>query len=374
MRLTIEREYFLKALTNSGHAIAPKNPIPVLSSFKLDLNERGLEVTGSNSEITVRSFVPYSKNGKTIISNAVPGSILIEANILTNLIRGLGGTTINLDIIDNAIANISDGHTSIKLTNCARAEEYSDIDLEPNGIELELPAEDLIELVSQTAYAASTKEQRPVMTAINLRAQDGVLKATTTDSARLARKAINIDSDVRFSTNIPAKSMVDVSKMIEGCDKVQMFVSSNKALFLFDGNVVSARLIPGDYVVSESAIPYAFNYQLQVNSNELLEAMSRISILSMDRESVVKLSMSEENVEVSVKSDRNGSGNEPILTFQYEGEPLSISFNSRFVIEAIRVLKAEDVVICFQAERRPFVVKSPKDESAIELITPMRNY
>jgi DNA polymerase-3 subunit beta len=210
------------------------------------------------------------------------------------------------------------------------------------------------------------------MTAINLRVQDGVLKATATDSARLARKVININSSARFTANIPAKSMMDIAKMVEGCDKTQVFVSANKALFLFDGNVVSARLIPGDYVVSDSTIPTLFNHRLEVNASELLDAMNRISILSADKDNVVRLSMSEDNVEVNVNSARNGSGNEPLSTFQYQGEPLDISFNSRFVVDAIRALKAEDVVINFQGKGRFFVVKSPKDDTALELITPMR--
>ncbi|MBQ4255507.1 MAG: DNA polymerase III subunit beta [Bacilli bacterium] len=372
MRLTIDKESFLKALNNAGHAIAPRNPIAVLSNFKLELNERGLEVTGSNSEITVRSFVPYSKGDKQLITNGVIGSILVNAHLLTEIVRGLGGSTLNIDIIDNSVAKINDGHTDMRLTNCARAEEYLDLDLEPDGIDVELSCSDLIDIVNQTAFAASTKEQRPVMTAINLRVQDGVLKATATDSARLARKVINIDSSARFTANIPAKSMMDIAKMVEGCDKTQVFVSANKALFLFDGNVVSARLIPGDYVVSDSTIPTLFNHRLEVNASELLDAMNRISILSADKDNVVRLSMSEDNVEVNVNSARNGSGNEPLSTFQYQGEPLDISFNSRFVVDAIRALKAEDVVINFQGKGRFFVVKSPKDDTALELITPMR--
>ena len=102
--------------------------------------------------------------------------------------------------------------------------------------------------------------------------------------------------------------------------------------------------------------------------------MERVSILSSDREPVVKLSMNEEEVEVSSKSDVNGSANESISTFQYTGERLEVSFNSIFVIDALKALKATDVSLRFQAEMKPFVVVDPKDDSAIELITPMRTY
>lgn len=374
MRLTIDKENFLRALNDASHAIAPKNPIAILANFKIELNDRGLEVTGSNNDITVRSFVPYEKNGKATITNGVPGNTLINAHLLLDIVRRLEGENVSFDVIDNAVAKIDDGHTCYKL-NCAKGDEYPDIDLDESaGIEIVLTSAALSELVNQSAFAASNKEQRPALTAVNIEVADGKITATATDSARLARKTISIDSPARLKTNIPAKSLVEITRLAENSEIVKMIVSDKKVLFFFDGNVVSSRLIPGDYPVSRNIIPSICNYRLQVNSQELLAAMTRIAILSADRESVVKLSMSEDHVEVSVKSDRHGSGNESIKTFQYEGEPLSVSFNSLFVIDAIKALKSEDVTICFQAEMRPFVVKNPSDESVVELITPMRTY
>jgi len=374
MRLTINKEYFLKALNDASHAIAPKNPIAILANFKIELNEKGLEVTGSNNDITVRSFVPYEKNGKQSITDGVPGSTLISAHLLLEVVRRFEGNLVSFDVIDNAIAKIDDGHSHFKL-NCSRGDEYPDIDLDESaGMEIVLTNGALTDLVNQSAFAASNKEQRPQLTAVNIEVMDGKITATATDSARLARKTLAIDTPARLRTNIPAKSLLEVVRLSEGADVIKMVVSDKKALFFFDGNVVSTRLIPGDYPVTKNIIPTVCNYRLQVNAQELLNAMTRIAVLSADRESVVKLSMSEDHVEVSVKSDRHGSGNEPIKTFQYEGDPLEVSFNSLFVVDAIKALRSEDVTICFQAEMRPFVVKNPSDDSVVELITPMRTY
>lgn len=373
MRLTIDRESFLKALNDASHAIAPKNPIAILGNFKIELKDRGLEVTGSNNDITVRAFVPYEKEGKQIISSGVPGSALMNSHLLLELIRRLEGSVVAFDVIDNAIVKIDDGTSSFKL-NCSKGDEYPDIDLDPEGVEITLPTKDFSELISQSAFAASNKEQRPALTAVNMEAGEGRLTATATDSARLSRKTIQIASEARFKYNVPAKALLDIVRLVEGTESVKITLSEKKALFFFDGNVVSTRLIPGDYPVTKSIIPTVCNYRLQVNSQELLNAMSRVSILSADKESVVKLSMSEDHVEVSVKSDRNGSGNEPIKTFQFEGDPLEVSFNSLFVIDAVKALRSEDVTINFQAEMRPFVVKNPSDDSVVELITPMRTY
>jgi DNA polymerase-3 subunit beta len=373
MRLSIDKTQFLKALNSASHAVASKGPLPLLSNLKLDLNEKGLEVTGSNQDITVKATVPYMIGDKEIIRNAGVGSTLVNAHILTEIVRQIEGAELSIEVIDDAIVKIDDGKSSFKL-NCIKAEEYPDIDLEPTGASFEMKCADLTALVEQSAFAASAKEQRPVLTGLNLRAENGLLVATATDSARLARKQVAIDSDVKFSCNVPARNILDIVHLFENAEKVTLAISDKKILFDFDSTIVTSRLIPGDYPVTDSIIPATFNFFLEANAQELLSAMGRVRVLSVDSEPVVKLTMQEDEVEVSAKSDANGSGLEKISTFQFTGERLAVSFNSQFVIDAIRAVKSDDVTICFIGEMKPFVVKNPKDDSVIELITPMRTF
>ena len=373
MRLTIDKEQFLKAVSAADHAIASKTPVPLMANLKLELNERGLEVTGSNSEMTIRAAVPFRMGEREIIRGPGNGATLMNAHLLTEVLRRMEGTEVALEVIDDSIAKLDDGRSSFKL-NCIRADEYPDIDLEPNGTILALPCSDFVALVEQSAFAASTKEQRPVLTALNLEAGNGKIVATATDSARLAQKSIDVDSEAKFRCNIPAKILNDVTRLFDDAERLTISVSDNRILFLFGNVIVSSRLVSGDYPVTKAIIPQTFNFYLEVNAQELLNAMSRVSLLSAEKESVVKLSMREDEVEVSAKSESAGSANEYLRIFSFTGERLNVSFNSLFVIDAIKALKAEDVTLCFQAEMKPFVVKNPKDESVIELITPMRTY
>lgn len=374
MRFTIEKVEILKALNSASHAIAPKNVNPVLSNFKLDLNEKGLEITGSGPDISIKSTVPYMIESREVIRGASQGAILINARIFLDAIRKMSGQSISVEVIDEAIAKVGDGKSSFKFP-CVKAEEFPDIDFEPRGMALELPCATFAEMVEQSAFAASTKEQRPVLTAVNLEAGNGVLTATATDSARLAQKKIAIDSEANFRCNLPAKVLSDLIRLFETPNSnVQLSVSESRAIFTFGNIVVHSRLVAGDYPVTKAIIPQNFNYTLEINAQELLAAMERVSILSSDREPVVKLSMSEDEVEVSSKSDVNGSANESISTFQYNGERLEVSFNSIFVMDALKALKTTDVSLRFQAEMKPFVVVDPQNETAVELITPMRTY
>ena len=374
MRFTIKKEPFLKTLTIAGRAAPVKSAVPALSNIKFDLNEKGLELTGCNGEMTIDSVVPYMIGEEEIIRSASVGKILVSAHYITEAIRRMEGSEIHFEVVDSSLAKIDDGRTSIKLV-CANAEEYPDIDLEESGQTFEMSTPDLLDLVEQSAFAASSKETKPVLSAVNLGAcGDGTLVATATDAARMARKSVSINSDVRFKCNVPARILGDIAHLIEGTGAVRVSIDDKKALFRAGMTVVSTRLIPGDYPVTKSIIPTNFNYFLEANSQELINAMGRLSIFITEKDGAVKLSMNEGEVEVYAKNEASGSANEKIQTFSFVGESLSVSFNPAYIVDAIKALRSEDVTLCFVNEMKPFVIKNPKDPSAVELITPMRTY
>lgn len=373
MRFTIKREEFLKGLTTASRAVASKVVVAVLANLRIELTENGLFITGSNYDLTIKTQIPYRLNGLEIIRNFKEGATLINSKLITEIARKMESEEITLDVIDSTIATISDNHSEYKL-NCVRADEYPDLDLEPSGTKLNLTKTDFDSLVSQTAFAASTKEQKPILTAMNLEASNGLLTATATDSARMARKDIAIPEDVRFIANIPAKMMVEVDHLLEGQDSVEIAFSDKKALFTLGRTVVASRLIAGDYPNTKNIVPRMTNYTLEVNASDLIKAIDRANILSVERENVVDLSMSENGVEISAKSQQIGSAVERIDVFKFIGQDLRISFNSEFVVAAVKALNSEDVTFAFVGEMKPFVVKNASDDSVIQIVTPVRTY
>ena len=374
MRFVIKRDEFLKALLIAGRAVNSKNSaVPVLANFKLDLDDKGLSVTGSNYELTIKTSIPYSQDDREIIRNVQEGTTLVNAKIITDMARKIDAEEISFEVVDSTIAVITAGKIKYNL-NCIKANEYPDVDLEPTGIQINLTRLEFSSLVSQTAFAASLKEQRPILTAINLEAADGVLTATTTDSARLARKTISISTDLQFSANVPAKMMVEIDHLLEGAESVKIALSDKKALFEFENTIVATRLVAGEYPNTKNILPRVTNYSLEVNASDFLKAIDRVNILSIDRENVVDLYLDEDNVEISAKSTQVGSASEKIETFKFEGSNLQISFNSEFVSSAIRALGSEDVMFLFVGEMKPFVIKNPSDESIVQIVTPVRTY
>lgn len=375
MRFTIQREAFLKGLMIAGKAIGSKSPIPVMMNFKLTLTIEGLSILGSNNEITIKTLIPTMVGEEKFIFDPEYGSTLVSSKYLTDIVRKIEGDQIQFEVIDNTIVKIKDNRSNFKL-NSIRPEEYPEIDLADQGVTIKLEKSAFQTFVNQTAFAASTKEQRPILTAVNLQADNNALVATATDSARLARKEIYFDESYSFSANIPAKTLMEVSKLIETENVADMTlsVSETKVLFSFANTIVSSRLITGDYPQTKNIVPKTFNYFLEVNAQEFISAMERVSLLLSEKENVVKLTMSDEAIEVSTKSSQVGSAVERLNVCQYNGDRLEVSFNAGYVIDAIKACGSEDVTLAFLGEMKPFVIRNDQDNTQIQLVTPMRTY
>ena len=372
MRFTIERESLLKGLSMAAKAIPQKAELPILSNIKLHLSEKGLELTSSDNSMSICTIVPFKIGEKEIIRNSKEGETLVQAKIFTEVVRHIEDEYLTAELVDNAILKIEDSHSKFKL-NSIRAEEYPQIDLSTSGAVLEIKAKDFQDLVDQTAFAASIKETRPQLTAVNLEAHNGVLTGTATDTARLARKSLDIDSDVHFVANVPAKKLVDIVRSFEDAEMVTIAISDKRAVFQFNNTTISTRLINGDYPNTKNIVPKAFNYFLEVNAREFLGAMERVSLLSSEHDGVVKLIMTEDEVEMVSKSALVGSANEKLSIFQFSGERLEISFRASYVADAIKACRCEDVTIAFIGEWKPFIVKNAKDDSIDMLLTPLRS-
>ena len=371
MRFIINREQFLKGLVTASKPVPSKGALPILLFLKLQLDENGLNILGSNGEVAISYTIPTTLDGKEIIRNTRDGAILLQSKYITEIARKSSGEELCFEVIDGTVVKIDDDKSSFQL-NCVRAEEYPDVNLATETTVFDISCAELANMVEQTAFAASTKEQTPTLTALNLEADNGKLTATALDSTRLAKKTLELKEAVTFNVNIPARTITDIIRLFEGNETVSVSIGRQKALFKFGNVVVSTSLINGDYPRTSNITPRNFNYYLEVNAQELISAIERVSLLSVEHLNFVKLTMTEDEVIVASKSAEIGSAVEKINTFQFSGDRLTIMFNSEHVVAAIKALKNEDVTFCFVGESKTFVIKNPKDDSITQLLTPRR--
>lgn len=373
LNFKISRLHLLKGLNTVARAISSKSPIPALSGIKFNLTKEGLTLLASDGEITISTHINASIHGESIISVIEEGSILLSARFIIEIIRKIESERIGIELIDSSLVRIYDNNSNFNL-NGLKLEDYPNIDLNGEGTDFLLSSDSLKTAITQTTFAASDKEARPILTGVNLKAENNTLSFTSTDSFRLAIKSIPLPQANTFNVTIPAKNLIEVARLIENEMQVNISICERKIIFRLDNTIISSKIISGQYPDASKLAPSTFDSRLETVSPALISAIDRASLLSVDRSNVVKLTVNKERLEISSKSQEIGSVTEKIESFVYEGTPLEISFTAKYVIEAIRALGTEDVALCFKGDMKPFVLKNLKDDSVIQLILPVRTY
>ena len=372
MNFKISKKVIYTGLVTVSRAISANSPLPALSGIKIECFKNKLILTGSNTDISIQTSI--EKNDDEFTFDVIEeGSVVIEAKYIIEIVRKIDSNVIDFAIIDGSLTKISGEPAEFKI-NGIKAMDYPNIDFNKPAQNFKINADIMRAIISQTTFAASDKEARPILTGVNFVAADGVLECVATDSFRLAKKIINLNVDHNFNITIPAKSLDEVEKIIDRDGDVEIAVSDKKIQFYFGTTLVQTRLIDGKYPDTARLIPEEFSSTLIVDARDMLNAIDRASFIKNDGIPVVKLALTGDEAVVSSKSQEVGSSVEKLLYEKYEGEPLTISFSGKYVYDAIRFLDTPQISIEFTSDMKPFVIKSREDDATIQLILPVRTY
>ena len=367
MNFKIKRLELLNALTKVSRAVSIKSPLPVLTGIKFDLKEDELILTGSDSDITIQTSI------QDHIDIIEPGSVVLSSKYILEIIKKIDSEDVHIFIVDGTLTRIEGANSRFDLNGTSYI-DYPRIDLNKTGVNLQMKSIDLKEAIEQTSFATSEKETRPVLTGVNFKAKDHVLECIATDSYRLAKRILNIDSDISFNIIIPKKSLIEISRIIEKDELIDLYVSDRKVLFVFDHVLIQTRLIDGTFPDTSRLIPDSFDYSMSIDSTSLLNSIDRASLLTNEQTNIVKLTMNQDTVILSSFSQEIGSVEENLSRAFYKGEPLKISFSARYLTDAIKSINGQKVRVFFTGEMKPFIIKDFEREDIIQLVLPVRTY
>lgn len=381
MKITIQRDYLIQALNEVTRAISARTAIPILTGIKLTINDEGAILTGSDSDISIEAFIPLEKDDEQLITIEKYGSIVLPSRYVTDIVKRLPNETVSIEVTEGFQTLITSGSASFSL-NGLDANDYPQLPEIGNAPTMKIPADMLKNLIRQTAFAVSTVEVRPVLTGVNWILKDSTLLSVATDSHRLALRKINVDlpADAQFNIVIPGKSLIELNKILDDTtEKVEIVVNNNQILFKITDILFYSRLLEGNYPDTTRLIPTSNTTDVEIAAKSLLQAIDRASLLARDnRNNVIKLASTDSNeIEISSNSPEVGNVSEELMPENFAGESILISFNGKYMIDALRVFENQTVKIAFSGSMHQFVIRPvdhEEDNDILQLITPVRTF
>ncbi|AVP35970.1 DNA polymerase III subunit beta [Staphylococcus felis] len=377
MEFSIQRDYFITQLNDTLKAISPRTTLPILTGIKIDANHEGIVLTGSDSEISIEITIPNQVDGEEIVSIIEPGSVVLPGRFFVDIIKKLPGKDVKLSTNEQFQTLITSGHSEFNLSGLD-PDQYPLLPQVSSEDALQLPIKVLKNIIAQTNFAVSTSETRPVLTGVNWLIQENELICTATDSHRLAVRKLKLEDEDITDKNviIPGKALAELNKIMSDNDEhIDIFFASNQVLFRVGNVNFISRLLEGHYPDTSRLFPENYEIKLELNNSDFYHAIDRASLLAREGgNNVIKLSTGEEVIELSSTSPEIGTVKEEVTANDVEGGSLKISFNSKYMMDALKAIDHDEVEVEFFGTMKPFILKPKDDDSVTQLILPIRTY
>ena len=375
MKFTIKKDLLLDALNKVSKAISTKNLIPVLAGIKFELKKKKLILTASDNDITIQTSIESINEEDFIVEKE--GSIIIQGKYILDIVRKLPDKYINIEVIDDLKILIYTENSEFNLNGISES-EYPNIGLEESKKKVNIKASVFKNIITQTAFAASNEESKPVLTGINFNIVGDVLECNSTDSYRLARKVVKLDkeSEENYNIVVPSHNIVEFSRILGDDDSlVEIHIFNNKILFKTGNLKFESRLINGTYPNTSNLLPDDSFLVVSTKLNDFYDVIDRVSILTSDKEkNIVTLETLDDTLVLRSSSVEIGRVEEKMKISKNNNENIKISFSAKYMMEALKSFSTETVDIHFVGEIKPILIKSVEDETLTQLVLPIRTY
>src|SRR3989338_1731225 len=369
MKVTVLKNNIREGMGKMEHAVAKKDNLPILRNVFFKSESGKITITATNLEMGVMTSIA----GKI----SEDGGITVPFQTLFDIVSNADSEKISLETSGTTLRVKTDNYEA-KIQGVP-GEDFPIIPAVQNTTPIELDGAVLNEALMAALPAAHLSEIRPELSGVLLDFQITFLKFVATDSFRLAEKTV---TEREFKTTVsrgfraivPLEAAREAARLAPQKERVQIFFDPHQVAFRFGGTTLPSRLIDGTYPDYESIVPKTLDVELDVNRDQLMKGIRLASSFS-GKSSDIKLRLKSGTKALEVYSSHASLGENTYLVPAkcLKGESFTdLSFNWRYVLDGLKSLRGEHVLIGMNGDTRPSILRSTDDTSYFYIVMPIR--
>ncbi len=365
MNFIINREQLLVPLQQIVSIIEKRQTMPILSNILIVVNENHLVLTGTDLEIQLIANIN--------LDSFETGEITIPARKFLDIIRLLPNEAeIKIELANGKI-KVSSSRSRFSLSTLA-ADNYPEFSESEFENQFLINAGTLKKALDKTVFCMANQDVRYYLNGLLLNISNSKLKLVASDGHRLSIYEDNIGSATGYETRIilPRKGVVELSRLLddEEAELNVQFSDSNIKIYVKD-LIFSAKLVDSKYPDFSKVFEQPFFNQIHVQKQILKEALTRVAILSNEKFKGVTFDVSNGLLKLSSHNPEHDEAEEELI-IEYQGEPISIAFNSQYLLDAVSNLDSELAVLSIASNSSSCFVEEPQQQVYRFIVMPMR--
>lgn len=362
MKFKVDKSAFMNGINTVIRSVPNRCTLSILECILIEAADDGLTLTANDMEIVIQTHVDANVTETGIIA--------VEAKLFNEIIRKMPDTEIKFTSDDKFAVKLTAGKSKFSIGG-RDGREFTGIPDIGKTENYTIPQGLFREMVQTTIFAADTSGTDRIMNGEFIEIKDGIFSITALDGHRIARRRANINAVNNISAIIPSKALNDVSRLLVNDDEsVIISFSKNHASFQFDKTIMVVRLVNGDYFDIDRMISFDSETEIVVNRNQIISCMERALLFAKEGNSKpIVLDAADDEIRFSIQSSM-GNMNE-ILDAEKNGQDISIGFNPRFMLDALKAVPDDTVTLRMINGRSPCYI-SDDVGSYLFLVLPVK--
>ena len=363
MKIRCSQSQLINGINTVLKAVPSKTSMTILECILFTADENGIKLTANDMELGIETYIEGE------VDEA--GEIAIEAKIISNLVRSYSNEEFLIESDDDNNVHIVCGNSNLNI-NGRSTEEFVLLPELDKKDPINISQFSLKEVIRQTIFSISDNDTNKIMTGELFEIKKDNFKIVSLDGHRISIRNITLKNSYDDkSLIVPGKTLSELFKILPGdVDKdVSIYLCDNHVIFEYDSVKVVSRIIEGEYFKIDQMISNDYETKIDVNKKDLLEVINRATLLVKegDKKPIV-FDIKDENATLSIRSSI-GSMNDD-LSIDKSGKDITIGFNPKFMIDALRVIDDENVTLYMVNPKAPCIIKND-DDSYLYLILPV---
>jgi len=362
VKFRCERELLADALTTAGRAATGRSAaLPVLSGVRLELTGDQLTVTGTDLDLTIQLGVTVGGDSD--------GGVVLPARLAAEIVRSLNDGKVEVAVATDDVS-ITGGRSQFSVRPLS-IDDYPRLPT-PATDGVTVPAATFGEALRQVVRAASTDENRPILTGVLLTAENDGLRMVATDSYRLAVRDLAETQVLGAGQKVlvPGRALVELQRLVGAGGDLVLRLGDRDATFEVGGTRLTTRLIEGEFPNYRQLIPASHPNTLTVAREALLEAIRRVKILARDA-TPVRLQLGGDTLGITAVTQDIGTASEE-LDASYSGAELTVAFNPDYLAAGVEACAGDEVTLSTLDALKPAVVRGVGADDYLYLLMPVR--
>ena len=352
-----------EAVMKVSKACAVRTTAPIMECIKLSAYGTEVNLLATDGELSI------SKNVKAEVFEE--GDVCVPGKLFSDFIGKLSGEEVCIATGEKGVEiSYRDAGTFLQ---SLPAEEFPRIDFTVGENSFTMKQQSLKKIIAETTFCCATDDSRPILKGCLMEFKDE-LEMCALDGYRLAcTKAEIVTKSGEKSIICPARTLSEISKLLEGeSEEITLYTQGGMLLVKEGDTTVVSRLYQGEFIRKENVIPTRFTTVVTMKREEIIASAERAAILIRgDKNNLVTLDIGAESVKISSVSDY-GNVAETVKA-AVDGTEITISMNAKFLLDALRALEEEEVVLSFNGAVSPFILQNLERKDSLYLILPVRN-